>query len=159
MFVSAVMGTLSPPPALLTVSTDGVSYWPSLSRLMSATPRPLDTAKSNDRYPIAPSVWLIAAATPSFPSPPVPTGHCTALSAPTFVDQSELCDASQEVNTNVVPDSSERWTTEIGVLGSETPVFWAAIAGSFQVVISPRKIFATVSPSSCRGFETPWRLY
>jgi hypothetical protein len=29
------------------------------------------------------------------------------------------------------------------------------VAGSFQVVMSPRKIFATLSPSSWRGFETP----
>jgi hypothetical protein len=45
MFVSEEIGRLRSPPALLIDSTDGVTNVPS-SRLMSAIPRPLDTAKS-----------------------------------------------------------------------------------------------------------------
>src|SRR5881628_2077826 len=101
-----------------------------------------------------PSVWLIPAATPSLPSPPVPTGHWTALSAPTFDDHSGLSADSHEVKTFVVPDSSERWTTWIGVDGSVVPEFWAAISGSFHFVTLPRKMSAAVLPSS---FRPLWR--
>ena len=78
-------------------------------------PRLLVTAKSNERYPTAPSVWVIPAATPSFPLPPVPTGQLTALSAPTCEDHCELSAESHEVNTFVVPDSSARCTIEMAV--------------------------------------------
>ena len=44
----------------------------------------------------------------------------------------------------VVPDSSERCTGVIFVLGRFTPGLSALMAGSFQVVISPLKIFAVV---------------
>ena len=57
----------------------------------------------------------------------------------------------------VVPDSSERWTGVIFVLGRFTPGLSALMAGSFQVVISPLKIFAVVSGLSCR-LSTPERL-
>src|SRR5438874_3725444 len=102
MFVVGWIGNVSPPPALLIESIEGAMKEPSVA-LMSAIPRFADTAKSNERYPIEPSVWPIAAATPSFPSPPVPVGHCTALSAPTFVSQSLLWEESHDVYTNVVP--------------------------------------------------------
>ena len=55
----------------------------------------------------------------------------------------------------VVPDSSERWQTVMSVLGSFTPEFSAAIAGSFHFLILPRKMSATVAPSSLRPFSTP----
>ena len=58
----------------------------------------------------------------------------------------------------VVPELSERWAIVIFVLGSETPGFSFAIAGSFHVVIWPMKICASVSPSMCRRFLTPGRL-
>ena len=57
----------------------------------------------------------------------------------------------------VVPDSSERCTGVIFVLGRFTPGLSALMAGSSQVVISPLKIFAVVSGLSCR-LSTPWRL-
>ncbi len=57
----------------------------------------------------------------------------------------------------VVPDLSERTTGVIAVAGSVASGFWSAIAGSFHVVISPAKIFASVSAS--RSSEsTPSRL-
>ncbi len=57
----------------------------------------------------------------------------------------------------VVPESSERCTGVIFVLGRLTPGLVALMAGSSQVVISPLKIFAIVSGSSCR-LLTPERL-
>ena len=47
----------------------------------------------------------------------------------------------------VVPDPSERCTTTIGCAGSLADGLSLAIAGSFQVLISPRKILASVGPS------------
>src|SRR6266542_2781195 len=140
MFVSALMGNFRMPPAALIESTEGVTYCPSLSRLICDTPSPLDTAKSKERYPTDPSVWLMAAATPSLPSPPVPTGHCTALSAPTFDSHSGLPADSHEVNTFVVPDASERCATRIGVAGRVRSGFWSAISASFHVFTLPRKM-------------------
>src|SRR5438552_5963220 len=159
MFVSELMGNLRIPPAALIESTEGATYCPSLSRLICATPSPLDTAKSKERYPTEPSVWLTAAATPSLPSPPVPTGHCTALSAPTFDSHSGLSFESQEVKTFVVPDSSDRCATAIGVEGRVTPEFCWAISGSFHVFTLPRKMSAAVGPSSLRPVSRPWTLY
>src|SRR5712692_7058732 len=94
------------------------------------------------------------AATPSFPLPPIPTGHCTALSAPTFVAHSGLPADSHDVNTLVVPDSSARWTTWMGVLGGLRPGFCVVISGSFQVVTLPKKMSAAVAASS---FSPEWR--
>ena len=42
----------------------------------------------------------------------------------------------------VVPESSERCTAVMVASGSVTPSFSAAIAGSFQVVMSPLKMWA-----------------
>ena len=58
----------------------------------------------------------------------------------------------------VVPDESERWTTVIAVLGRLMPGFSALIAGSFQVLILPRKMLAIVGPSSLSPLLTPDRL-
>ena len=58
-----------------------------------------------------------------------------------------------------MPEPSERWAIVIAVLGSETPGLSFAIAGSFQVLICPKKIFASVGPSMCSRFLTPGRLY
>ena len=44
----------------------------------------------------------------------------------------------------VVPDSSERWQTVMFAAGSLTPGLSFAIAGSFQVLILPRKMSAIV---------------
>src|SRR6266496_3208001 len=95
------------------------------------------------------------AATPSLPSPPVPTGHWTALSAPTCDSHSGLSLDSHEVNTLVVPDSSDRCTTWIGSAGRDTLEFCWAMAGSFQVLILPRKMSATVLPSSFKPLSRP----
>jgi hypothetical protein len=62
------------------------------------------------------------------------------------------------VKFSVVPELSARCTTVIAVEGSFLPLLSAAIAGSFQVLISPEKIFASVSADSWRFF-TFLRLY
>ena len=46
---------------------------------------------------------------------------------------------------SVVPDSSERKKTLMGVAGRVTPLLSAAMAGSFHMVILPSKILAATS--------------
>ena len=58
--------------------------------------------------------------------------------------------AMNAVNCAVVPDPSERTTTRIGMLGMCALGLSAAIAGSFQFVTTPVKIFASVSGDSWR---------
>src|SRR5919204_189644 len=108
---------------------------------------------------MAPSVCWMEAATPALPLPPVPPGHCTALSAPIFCAHCWLSCDSHDVNTKVVPDSSERCTVWIGVEGRGTPGFSRAMAGSFHFVMSPRKIEAVVGPSSFSPVCRPGTLY
>ena len=62
------------------------------------------------------------------------------------------------VKPAVVPEESERWTTAMLVLGRLMPELSALIAGSFQVLIWPRKIFEIVGPSSLMPLLTPDRL-
>ena len=59
---------------------------------------------------------------------------------------------------NVVPELSERWTIAILRLGSATPLLSFLIAASFQLVMSPLKILASVGPFMCRRFLTPCTL-
>src|SRR4051794_35614462 len=101
----------------------------------------------------------MAAATPSLPLAPVPVGHLTVLSEPTFDSHSLLEETRKPVKPLVVPDSSERWTTVMFDEGRLTPAFSFAIAGSFHFLIFPRKMLAIVGPSSFRPPLTPWRLY
>src|SRR3954453_4110774 len=102
-----------------------------------------------------PSVCLIAAATPSLPFAPVPVGHLTVLSAPTLDFHSPLTSERNVVKPFVVPDSSERWTTVMLASGRFVPGLSFAIAGSFHFLILPRKMSATVLPSSLRSLGTP----
>ena len=60
---------------------------------------------------------------------------------------------------DVVPEPSLRWATTIGVLGRVAPGLSAAMAGSFQVVISPWKILASVFGLELAARSTPLRLY
>src|SRR5712671_781432 len=108
---------------------------------------------------MAPGACLIAAATPSLPLAPVPVGHFTVLSAPTCFAQVGLEAARKLVKPLVVPDSSERCTIVIELDGRLTPAFCFAISGSFHFLTLPRKMSATVGPSSLRPAFTPLRLY
>ncbi len=59
----------------------------------------------------------------------------------------------------VVPELSERWTTLILASESLTPGFRSAIALSFQTVMSPLKMWASVSASRrISSAATPSRL-
>ena len=60
----------------------------------------------------------------------------------------------------VVPEPSERCTMVMRPSGSFTPAFTAAMAGSFQVLILPRKMLARTGPLRRILFGPPSsRLY
>src|SRR4051812_31696360 len=99
------------------------------------------------------------AATPSLPLAPVPVGHLTDLSVPGPAAHAFEYAARNFVKLPVVPDSSERWQTVILSAGSLRFGLAAAIFGSFQVVMVPRKMSAIVAPSSLRPDFAPSRLY
>src|SRR5665648_666600 len=103
-----------------------------------------------------PSVAFTALATPadfSLPSPlPVhflPEGAVQSLGAAAL---------RYLVKLSVVPDWSERKKTLMAWSGSLTPGLMAAIAGSFQVVMTPLKILA-VTAGVRISLSTPLRLY
>src|SRR5215467_2358733 len=91
-------------------------------------------------YPIDPGVVLIAAVIPSLPFERVPTLQLGMLFVPGFLANSSLIALRCCVNTKVVPLLSARTTTLIGLAGSFTSRFEAAIRGSFHVLTLPRKI-------------------
>src|SRR3954453_23874883 len=103
-----------------------------------------------------PAVLFTPSETPSdlaLPSPTLP-GHT--------LDGSAVQSAGDDpcryfCRFSVVPDSSERKNTEILVEGSVTPELIAAMAGSFQVVILPRKILAATEGVRT-SLSTPGRL-
>ena len=105
---------------------------------------------------IDPGVLLIAAEVPSLPLAPSPTPPLNVLPAPLPHAPSEA--ASRYFwKLSVVPDWSLRKTTLIFSAGRVLPGFSAAMAGSFQVVTAPLKIFAAVGPSRTSP-STPGRL-
>src|SRR5215510_5582397 len=107
---------------------------------------------------MAPAVVLMICATPPLALPPrLVAGQLMVESLPSF--QTPGADSTRNLEKfAVVPDESERRAMVIGVLGRLTPEFSDLIAGSFQVLIWPWKIFAMTGPSSFRS-ETPDRLY
>src|SRR2546421_7496293 len=118
--------------------------------------RLLDWANDHSTYPMVPSDLLIAAATPSEPFSPSPPGAFQVLSLPKLQSEAEVL-ARNLVKLSVVPELSDRCTVKIFVDGSVAPWLSAAIAGSFQVVTFPAKIFAMVAGLSCR-LVTPLTL-
>src|SRR5579863_7227083 len=96
-------------------------------------------------------------------TPPLPLaawaveGHLTVLLLPS-AHALPTASCRNSVKFCVVPEESERTARVIGVLGRLTPGLSALIAGSFQVLIWPWKIFAIVVGSSFR-LLTPVRLY
>src|SRR6201995_4106802 len=107
---------------------------------------------------MAPWVCLTAAATPEFLAAPVPVGHLTSLPAPMELFQMGLTSDRYVVNPLVVPDESERCTTVMAFLGRLMPGLSFLIAGSFPVLILPRKVSASVGPSSLSPLLMPGRL-
>src|SRR5919204_4163214 len=94
-----------------------------------------------------PLVVLRAPETPELPRAPTPVGQSTATPLPTFVFHSGLTEFRYSVRLYVVPLLSERWMTVIPRSGRLLPLFCRLIAGSFQRLILPRKMFASVFPS------------
>src|SRR5215469_5486294 len=105
-----------------------------------------------------PGVCLINAVTPGLPLPATPTGKLTDLPAPGPLFHASLIAVRCEVNTKVVPLPSERVTTVILVSGIVAPGLDFAIAGSFHVVIFPRKIPTYASRESLSSAGAPGRL-
>src|SRR6516164_5431259 len=98
---------------------------------------------------MAPGVDLTALMTPSLPDLPCSPG-CAGQATEVPIRE-ELQSAGSwafmyEVNRNVLPEVSDRWTGTIGVPGRVTPEFRFLIAGSFHVVILPPKICASTLP-------------
>src|SRR5262249_10201780 len=85
-------------------------------------------------------------ATPSLPLLPTPAGQLTAVAMPTFFFHSGEVLARKSTQMYVVPEPSERCTTVMSVVGSFAPGLALAIAGSFHLVILPRKMSARTGP-------------
>src|SRR5437763_10448816 len=107
---------------------------------------------------MAPGVLLTICATPPLPLPPCALeGQLMVELVPSFQTLAAPSVRARE-KFAVVPEESERTARLIGVLGRFTPGLSALIAGSFQVLILPRKLFAMVGTSSF-SLLTPARLY
>src|SRR2546429_8081933 len=115
-----------------------------------------DVANDHSTYPMVPSDLPIAAATPSEPFSALPPGAFQFLSLPKVQSAVAVLDRNL-VELSVVPELSDRCTARIFVAGSVAPELSAAIAGSFQVVTLPAKIFAMVAGLSWR-LDTPVTL-
>src|SRR5215472_9282325 len=106
---------------------------------------------------MAPGVLLTICAIPPLPLPPwLVAGQEMVELLPSFQFGAESTRNWEKFA--VVPEESERRAITIVVLGSLTPGFSAAIAGSFHFVILAWKIFASVGPDSCSGLLSPVRL-
>src|SRR5215469_16727837 len=106
---------------------------------------------------MAPGVVLMICATPPLPLP------ACALEGQLMVELEPSFQVGADSVRNrekfaVVPEESERTARAIGVLGRLTPGLSALIAGSFQVLMWPWKMFAMVGMSSFR-LLTPDTLY
>src|SRR4051795_4038481 len=74
-------GTLMPSPAAVVVASVGSTNLPDLF-FTAAVVKLFCSAYASSTYPTAPACCFTAAATPSLPFAPVPTGHLTVLSDP-----------------------------------------------------------------------------
>src|SRR5438270_7348716 len=107
---------------------------------------------------MAPGVDLMACATPPLPLAAwAEDGHLIVEELPSFHTLGTASSRNSE-KFCVVPEESERTAMLIEVLGRLTPGLSALMAGSFQLVILPWKMFAIVVGSSFR-LLTPDRLY
>src|ERR1700759_1952110 len=103
-------------------------------------------ANDHSLYVIEPGVFLMAAEVPSLPLAPSPTPPLNDFPPPLPQAPSEA-PSRYCWKLSVVPDWSLRNTTCIGRSGRVVPALSAPIAGSFQFLIVPLKIFAVVGPS------------
>src|SRR2546423_12351004 len=152
----------SPVPLVLALAI----VLPAASPVSSAnSPAPLptlailrlfDCANDHSTYPMLPSVLVTAAEMPSDPCSACPPGAFQVLSLPKVQSAPAVFDRNL-VKLSVVPELSWRWIARILVAGRVAPELSAAIAGSFQVVTLPEKIFAMVAGLSWR-LDTPVTL-
>src|SRR5215471_6748328 len=96
-----------------------------------------------------PSVFLTWAETPSEPCSASPPGACHTLSW-LYVHAEPAVPVRYLVKLSVVPELSARCTGVIAVDGRVTPGLSAAMAGSFQVLMVPEKMPASVAGLNCR---------
>src|SRR5215468_9726291 len=98
---------------------------------------------------MAPGVLLTICATPPLPLPPwLVAGQEMVELLPSFQFGAESTRNWEKFA--VVPEESERRAMTIGVLGSLTPEFSAAIFGSFHFLMLPWKMSAMTGPSNLR---------
>src|SRR5919107_6292746 len=107
---------LAPPMVLPALSPVSSAYSPA-PFLIFAMVRSLFSAKDSSTYEMVPGVFLTWVATPSDLAAPVPPGAFHALALPN-VHCALAVLLRYLVKLSVVPDSSERCTVWIGVLGS-----------------------------------------
>ncbi len=87
---------------------------------------------------MAPGVCDTSAVTPSFPLPPMPTGHSTEVAhAYLLLESRARPSPGSPVKMKVVPEPSERCTTAMSIAGSFTPGFSLAIAASSHRLMRP----------------------
>src|SRR5919198_5706934 len=120
--------------------------------LIAANLKWFASANATSTYVIPPLVWLSAADTPELPRAPTPVGQSTATPFPARAFHWRLTLLRYSVRLYVVPLLSERWMTVIARSGRLLPLFCRLIAGSFQRLTVPRKMFARVFASSRRWF-------
>src|SRR5580658_1134926 len=106
---------------------------------------------------MAPLVAAIDDATPAFLAPAKPRLLGKVVDGGAVQSVGSTLDR-YNVKLRVVPEPSERWTGVIFKLGKVTPGLSLTRAGSFQLVILPAKIWASVVPLKSRVLLTPLRL-
>ena len=89
----------------------------------------------------------------------MPVGIFMTRVAPTRRRQSGEVFDRKSLQIIDVPELSARYTGVISIGGSATPAFSRAMAGSFQLVILPRKMSASTGPLNFSSLETPGMLY
>src|SRR5271157_6559807 len=110
---------------------------------------------------MAPGVCLIVAVTPSFLGAATILsllGQTTVVPNPGPLAQASLMALKCLVKTKLVPLESARRTTVMGRSGSLRFGLSLAMSGSFQFLISARKIFGYTSRLSFKPWGLPGRL-
>src|SRR4029078_5557421 len=104
--------------------------------------------------PMAPGFCFTRRETPSFPRPPTPTGQLTDVFTPTLLLNSGDALARKSTQMYVVPDPWARCAAVISLARSDTLSLSFASAGSFHLVILPRKISARTGPLNLSSVVT-----
>src|ERR1700722_1816694 len=125
--MSAMFGRRNWPDAFCSMASPRWSAWALASALMPM-------------YATQPGVELQVCTMPGFPladSSPETDGHVTVVPMDGPLLHAGFVAERKLENRNVSPEESTRRTGTIVVAGNVTPLFKAAIAGSFHLVILP----------------------